>query len=284
VATLGWADVFAGLRLLIASFIVLPLLPNRAMDPWGALNPYSMWLQVLLISGLSLVGYAATRWLGTGKGIALTGLTSGLVSSSAATVSFVQQSRDRTRARVPYALAGGILLAWCTMFVRVVAEVLVVNRSLIVSLLAPFAAMAAVAGVFAWTYLRRSATPQSEAAADVSIKNPFSLTAAAKFAAFFTAVLLAVKVAQHNLPANGIYVVSALAGLTDVDAIVLSMAESAKTGDAAVAVNAIVVAALTNTIVKCGMVVTLGAPALKRLVGVATAAILVIGVGVIVLL
>jgi len=287
VAKLGWDDVFAGLRLLIASFIVLPLLPNRAIDPWGALNPYSMWLQVLLISGLSLVGYAATRWLGNDKGIALTGLTGGLVSSTSVTLSFVQQSRARAGAAAHYALAGGIILAWCIMFVRVITEVLVVNRALVTSVLAPFGAMEVVAGVFAWIYLRRNATPQSDAASgdrDVSIRNPFSLTAAAKFAAFFAAVLLMVKVVQRNLPAESIYVVAALAGLTDVDAIALSMAESAKTGDASVAVNAIIVAALTNTLVKCGMVMTLGAPALKAPVAVATAAILAAGVGVIVLL
>ncbi len=286
VAKLGWDDVFAGLRLLIASFIVLPLLPNRAVDPWGALNPYSMWLQVLLISGLSLVGYTATRWLGSGKGVALTGLTGGLVSSTAVTLSFVHQSRERAGAAAHYALSSGIILAWCIMFVRVITEVLVVNRPLVTSILAPFGAMLVVAGLFAWIYFRRQAAAQSDTPTvdpDVPIKNPFSLTAAAKFAALFAAVMLVVKVVQQNLPAQGIYIVAVLAGLTDVDAITLSMAESAKTGDARLAVNAIVIATLTNTVVKCGMVMTLGAPGLKRPVLIATAAILATGVGVIVL-
>lgn len=287
VARLGWDDVFAGLRLLIASFIVLPLLPNRTVDPWGALNPYSMWLQVLLISGLSLVGYAATRWLGSDKGIALTSITGGLASSTAVTLSLVQQSRERAGASVDHALAGGITLAWCIMFARVVTEVLVVNRGLVASLLAPFGAMGIVASLFAWIYFRRHATVRSDAATvgrEVAVKNPFSLTAAVKFAAFFTAVLLVIKIVQQNLPAESIYVVAALAGLTDVDAIALSMAESAKTGSASVAVNAIVIAAVTNTIVKCGMVMALGAPGLKAPVLVAAAAILATGLGVIVLL
>ena len=210
-ARLGWDDVFAGLRLLIASFIVLPLLPNRTVDPWGALNPYSMWLQVLLISGLSLVGYAATRWLGSDKGIALTSITGGLVSSTAITLSFVQQSRERAGASVEYALAGGIILAWCIMFARVVTEVLVVNRALVTSLLAPFGAMGIVACLFAWVYFRRHATVRSDRAIvgrDVAVKNPFSLTAAVKFAAFFAAVLLVMKIVQQNLPAESIYVVA----------------------------------------------------------------------------
>jgi uncharacterized membrane protein (DUF4010 family) len=287
VAKLGWDDVFAGLRLLIASFIVLPLLPNRAIDPWGALNPYSMWLQVLLISGLSLVGYAATRWLGNDRGIAITGLAGGLVSSTSVTLSFAQQSRQRTETTANYALATGIVLAWCIMFLRVITEVLVVNRALLRSVLASFGAMGLVASVFAWIYFRRSTAPQRERStsdAGVSLRNPFSLTAAAKFAAFFAAVLLIVKIAQQNLPAESIYVVAALAGLADVDAIALSMAESARSDDVRVAVNAIVVAALTNTLVKSGMVMILAAPPLKPPVLVASAAILASGVGIIVFL
>jgi uncharacterized membrane protein (DUF4010 family) len=286
VAKLGWDDVFAGLRLLIASFIVLPLLPNRAIDPWGALNPYSVWLQVLLISGLSLVGYAATRWLGSDKGLALTGITGGLVSSTAVTLSFVQQSRAGAGAAAHFALAGGILLAWCIMFARVITEVLVINRALVTSVLVPFGAMGVVAGLLAWIYFRRDATSRGEPASvshDVAVKNPFSLTAAAKVAAFLTAVLVVVKIVQQNLPATGVYVVAALAGLADVDAIALSMAESARSGDARTSVNAIVIATVTNTVVKCGMVMTLGAPALKPPILVATAAILVTGIGVIML-
>jgi uncharacterized membrane protein (DUF4010 family) len=287
VASLGWDDVFAGLRLLIASFIVLPLLPNRAIDPWGALNLYSMWLQVLLISGLSLVGYAATRWLGSDKGIALTAITGGLVSSTAVTLSFVQQSRERAAAAARYALAAGIILAWCIMFARVIVEVFVVNRVLGASILVPFGAMELVAGLFAVLYFRRHNASRDDTARvghPVAVENPFSLTAAAKFAVFFAAVLLVVKVAQRNLGPASVYLVAALAGLTDVDAIALSMAESAKSGDAGVAVNAIVIAAISNTIVKCGMVMTLGAPGLRPLTVLAAAAILATGLGVIVLL
>src|SRR5215468_1072501 len=92
VEKINWDDIFAGLRLLIATFIVLPLLPNHPVDPWGALNPYSLWLLVLLISSLSLIGYVGSRWLGADRGIVLTGLTGGLVSSTAVTLSFARQS------------------------------------------------------------------------------------------------------------------------------------------------------------------------------------------------
>ena len=133
VEQIRWDDIYAGLRLLIATFIVLPLLPNEAVDPWGALKPYSLWLLVLLISSLSLVGYVGNRWLGAERGIVLTGLTGGLVSSTAVTLSCARQSEDAEK-RATALAACAILLAWCIMFGRVVVEVLVVNRALVSSL------------------------------------------------------------------------------------------------------------------------------------------------------
>jgi uncharacterized membrane protein (DUF4010 family) len=281
VSRIGWSDVYAGLRLMIATFIVLPLLPDRAVDPWEALNPHTLWLLVLLIAGLSLVGYVATRLLGTHRGTAVTGLTGGLVSSTAVTLSFARQSRDQPSAAASGALAGGILFAWSVMFGRVIVEVLVVNRQLLATLLVPMVAMAlaagAAGGLCLWRSLARHERQGAEGAPEVPLTNPFSLTSAAKVAAFFAVVTLVVKIVQAEFPGGGVYVVAALAGLTDVDAITLSMAEIAKHGDAAVSVNAIVIAVLANTLVKCGMVVALADRSLKRPIALATAAIVAAG-------
>ena len=282
VEKVDWDDIFAGLRLLIATFIVLPLLPSRPVDPWGALNPYSLWLLVLLISSLSLVGYVGSRWLGADRGIVLTGLTGGLVSSTAVTLSFARQSREDTRTATAYTLACGVLLAWCIMFGRVIAEVLVVNRALVARVLIPFGGMGAAAAIAAWMVFRRGASAADSAAAkpeEVRLRNPFSLTEASKFAAFFAMVLLVVKFVQIRFPGKGLYMVAGLAGMTDVDAITLSMAEYARSGDAHVAANAIVLATLTNTTVKCGIVAVLGGAALRRPVLIATGAILAAAVG-----
>ena len=154
VAKLGWDDVYAGVRLLIATFIILPLLPNAPVDPWQALNPYKLWLLVILISSLSLVGYVATRWLGAGRGTALTGLTGGLVSSTAVTLAFARRGREEPEAAA--ALACGILIAWAVMFGRVVVEVAVVNAALLIAVLVPFVAMGLVATGLAWLFYRRS--------------------------------------------------------------------------------------------------------------------------------
>jgi uncharacterized membrane protein (DUF4010 family) len=265
-------DVYAGLRLLIATFIVLPLLPGEAIDPWGALRPRSLWMLVLLISSLSLVGYVATRLLGARRGIPLTGLTGGLVSSTAVTLAFSRQSRDPAYATSAPALASGILVAWAVMFVRVIVEVLVVNRAMLAQVAVPFAAMALAAAGAAWFH--RSRATAVERTEGVPLKNPFSLTAAAKFAAFFAVVLLVVKLVQTYAPGRGVYFVAALAGTTDVDAITLSMAQYARSGSAQVAVQAITLAALTNTAVKTIMVGVLGSASLRTPI-VASAALVI---------
>lgn len=273
VAKLGWDDVYAGVRLLIASFIVLPLLPDRPLDPWAALNPYKLWLLVILISSLSLVGYVATRWLGSGRGTVLTGITGGLVSSTAVTLSFAKRGRDEPQAAA--ALACGILIAWAVMFGRILGLVLAVNRELLWPLLPPMLAMGAVALVGCWLLYRHSG--KAEGKEDVPLRNPFSLTAAVKFGLLFAAVLLLVKLAQLYLPDGGVYILAALAGLTDVDAITLSMADYARSNPTSVAALAVVIAAVSNTLVKCAMVTSLGGSALRRPVLLATLAITLAG-------
>ena len=141
-------------------------------------------------------------------------------------------------------------------------------------------AMAAAAGIIAAWLLRGQAKQPQRAAENVPLTNPFSLTAAMKFAAFFAAVLVVVKLAQQHFPASGVYVVSALAGLSDVDAITLSMAEQAKSGDAGMAIAAIVIAVVSNTIVKAGLAASLGSASLRRPVLLAASAIVASGAAV----
>jgi uncharacterized membrane protein (DUF4010 family) len=276
VEKLGWDDVYAGLRLLIATFIALPLLPNHPIDPWGALNPYKLWLLVILISSLSLIGYVLTRWLGPARGTALTGLTGGLVSSTAVTLSFAREARES--AQNTAALACGILLAWAVMFARVIVLVAAVNRKLLPEMVIPFVLMGLASGGYAaWLYFSDKSIDGKAPKGEVDVENPFSLTAAAKFAALFAVVLLAVKIVQEHFPPSGLYAVAALAGLTDVDAITLSMLEFAQSGEARVAVIAIVIASLSNTIVKCVMAFVLGGEGLGKKLLVATAVTLAAG-------
>jgi uncharacterized membrane protein (DUF4010 family) len=280
VAKIGTEDIYAGLKLLIATFIVLPLLPATPIDPWGALNPYRLWLLVILISLLSLVGYVAVRWLGAARGAVITGIAGGLASSTAVSLSFARQSRVETGIIAADAFAAGILLAWTVMFLRVVLTIAIVYRGLIGHVLVPFGAMAAaaaIAGVF-FFQRHRTASRSAPPAPDVEIKNPFSLTAASQFGLLFAIVLLLVKLAETYAPATGVYVVSAVAGLSDVDAITLSMSDFARQGgELAIAASAITIAAVSNTLVKCGFIAVLGSKPMRLRVIPATVAILAVG-------
>jgi len=278
VERIGREDLEAGLKLLLATFIVLPVLPDRAVDPWGVLNPYTMWLLVILISALSLLGYVATRLLGAERGLLVTGLAGGLVSSTAVTLGFARQSRERG-GQPSDALAGGLLLAWAVMFARVGVAVAVVYRPLLSPLLVPMSVMGgttlALSLVLAW---RRPQDSAGSLASEVRLKNPFRLLASIRFGLFFAVVLMVVELARRYLPAGGIYIVAALAGTTDVDAITLSMAAQAKgNGALDVAARAIVTATLSSTLAKCGLVLALGSPELRRRVAIATALILASG-------
>jgi uncharacterized membrane protein (DUF4010 family) len=272
VGKIGEDDLAAALKLLFATFIVLPVLPRTPVDPWGVLVPYRLWWLVVLISGLSLLGYVAVRLLGERRGLALTGLFGGLASSTAVTLSTARQSRSGGSAS---ALAMSALVAWAVMFVRVLVEVAVTNRTLLGPLLAPLGAMALAAAGGA-LFLGRYGSGETDG---LELRNPFSLTAASRFAAAFAAVMLAVELGRRFLPESALYGIAALAGTTDVDAITLSMAAHAGEGlDPDVAVRAIAVAAGSNTLVKLGLVAALGTRELAVRVGVVTAIIAVAGV------
>jgi uncharacterized membrane protein (DUF4010 family) len=284
VAKLGSDDISAGVKLLAATFIVLPLLPTAAIDPWGALKPRSLWTLVILIAALSLVGYVATRALGSQRGTAVTGLSGGLVSSTAVTLAFAKQSREEG-GKSDDALAGGLLLAWAVMGARVVVIVAVLFTPLVRPLLLPFGAMTAVTLGAAVLFLRRGRAEEPAGASEVALKNPFSLTSAIKFGLLFAVVLIVVAAVERYFPGRGYYVVAALAGLPDVDAITLSMAGLARGGgvDLTTAAGALVVAALANTLLKCGMVVATASARLRRSMVTVTGALIVVGVAAILL-
>lgn len=283
---IGWDDIFAGLRLLIASFIVLPLLPDRTVDPWQALNPRELWLLVVLISALSMVGYVATRWLGPGRGAIVTGLSGGLVSSTAATLAFSRQSRDTAGKAAARMLAIGTLIAWAVMFGRVVVVAFAIYPAfawhLAIAMIAMGVASVAAVGVL---YLRHrqgqaAGADKSRTPADIAITSPFRLTQAVKFGLLYAAILLLVKIIGNLELREGLYLVAALAGSTDVDAITLSISQYARDGGAMrIATISIIIASLSNTIVKAAMAAFIGGADYRRPIIAATVLIGVAGLG-----
>lgn len=278
VGRIGIDDLLAGIKLMIASFIVLPLLPDGPVDPWGAINPYRLWLLVILISALSLVGYAAMRWLGAARGTMVTGLAGGLVSSTATTLSFARHSQQAEDDAEVHALASGTLLSWLVMLARVMGLVAVVNVALLPRVALPLGAMTVVTALLtAWHYRTGLAEGRREGKPAPAVRNPFSLAAAMRFGVLFAVVLLGVKIVQDHAPA-WVVGVAALAGSVDVDAITLSLASDAHgAARQAQAALALAAAVLSNTVVKAGLVLVLGRGALRRHIALATVMILAAG-------
>jgi uncharacterized membrane protein (DUF4010 family) len=256
-------DIGATLKFLIVAVVVLPLLPDRDLGPYGVLNPRNLGWMVLLISGISFVGYAAVRLAGPERGLGITGLVGGLASSTAVTLAMAGRARQEPRLRSPCALA--VVAASTVMAGRVAVLVGVVSPALLRAL-APVLAGMGVGGAAAWLWLRRRAAAVP-AAGDLRIANPFELSTAVKFALFFAVVLIGSRFAAERLGVGGLYAAGLLAGTTDVDAIALSMARMADAEvPLRVAATSVALAILSNTVVKAGLSAALGGAAFGRTV------------------
>jgi len=261
------ADMYAILKFVVVSAVILPVLPDRTYGPapFNALNPFQIWLFVVFISGISFAGYILIQTIGPKKGIGLSGLLGGLASSTALTVSFTKRSREDQGLSKSYAFA--ILIAWTVMFLRVLVIVAVLNPSLLNHLWIPMAASMAVGLAYSGVlYQMERREPDRK---PVGFSNPFELKVALKFAVVFCAILLIYKYAQVRYGSTGVLFSGFVLGLVDVDAVVLSVTKIS-TGSQAVGTNAaaqaIVLAAVANTMLKAGIVAFGGTPALRRLV------------------
>lgn len=273
-------DVYATLRFAIISVLILPILPNRSFGPppFDVLNPYKIWLMVVFISGISFVGYLLNQLVDARRGIPLAGLLGGLVSSTAVTLTFTERSRREPALTQPLAL--GIIIAWTVMFGRVFVEVATLNLPLLAVVWQPLLAAAVVGALFcAGLYFAH----RDDGEGHVSFTNPFELRSAIRFGLLYAIILLVSRAAQMFLGAGGLYLSSVLAGLTDVDAITLSMAELSQASgslDVETAARAITLATMSNTLVKGGLVLMGGSMGLRRYLAPALALILLAGVGV----
>lgn len=260
----------------LVAAVVLPILPNETVDPFGVVNPSQIWLLVVFVSGIGFVGYVLMKVLGAKQGVGLTGLLGGMVSSTATTLSFSGRSKQSPALSEHFAQA--ILLASTVMFPRVLIEVLVVYAPLLRVVALPLVAMLLAGLIVVLVLRRRSAGHEPEEGA-VDLANPLRLTTALMFGLVFAVVLVAVRLAEQFLGDTGVYIASIITGLTDVNAITLSAARLAGSGQLSnqVAGSAIVIASVVNTFAKAGIALVVGAPRLRRMVIWTFGAVLIVG-------
>jgi uncharacterized membrane protein (DUF4010 family) len=257
-------ELYAILKFGIVSVIVLPLLPNRPYGPFQVLNPRLIWWMVVLISGVSMIGYVLMRLLGTRRGVAVTGVLGGIASSTAVTFGLSQKAHDAEDPLAKY-FALGIVVASTIMFLRMLLLTFVIDPHLAPILILPMA-LPVVIGVGVGILLWRQKGAQQETALEV--KNPMELGSAIKFGLIFAVVLFISRAAYYYFGSSGIYAAGALAGLADVDAFTISAAGLARQGVLArsTAGGSILLAGAMNTLVKGGIAAFLGGRALRRVI------------------
>ncbi len=243
-------DIHVTLQFALVAAVIFPLLPNRTIDPLGLLNPSQIWLMVVFVSGIGFSGYVLMKILGTSQGINLMGILGGLASSTATTISFSSASREYPQMAQHYARA--VVLASAVMFPRVLFLILVIYPPLALKVIIPFTLMLITGLLFIFVSQKNKLTETTTIHPEYKITNPLKLSTAIKFGLLFAFVLIVVEYSQTFLGSSGVYLASFLTGLTDVDAITLSVTRLAKSTQLSsdVAGMSVIIAALMNTVSK----------------------------------
>jgi uncharacterized membrane protein (DUF4010 family) len=273
-------ELRAAARFGVMAIVVLPLLPEGPMGPFGGIRPRELWILVLFFTGLSFAGYLARRIFGAGRGYPLTGLLGGVVSSTNVTFTFARMSRKEQALARP--LAVGTIAACTVLFPRVLIAACVLNLA-VARFLWPYLAVPVVIGAVALAVGWRQGTQL--AGEHERPGNPLQIVPALQMAAIFQLVLFVVGAAGRAFGDRGLLVSGAVLGLTDVDALTISMTTTSSSVSApALAAKVIAIGILANCLLKMVLTWVLGTPAFRRVTGTLLAAMavaIIIAVGVI---
>ncbi len=274
--SLNWQEIRAILTLLAMSFLLLPLLPNRPIDPWNAINPHRIWLLAIMIATISFAGYIAIRAFGNRLGVFMAASAGGLASSTVTTLALARLAREHPSSSG--LLSAGILVASVVMMLRTGAIALALNGAFLAPLIPALLTAAAVLGIGAAALWIRNVQQETP---NLQIGNPLAIGTAIKLAALLAAVMLAAELVRRMFGGVGVLVVAALSGVVDVDAVTISMAKMAG-GDIypITAARAIMIAIAVNTISKTIMAGSVGNRKVGLLVGGISAAALAAGLAV----
>lgn len=268
-------ELDAALKLLLISVVMLPLLPREGIGPGGVLNLYETWWMVVLIASISFIGYFAVRIAGTRKGLLFTSLFAGLGSSTALTLHFSRLARN-SPGSIPL-LAAGIMIACGTMFPRILLYCLLVNPALTEVLLIPLSGMALVLYAPALVIILRRQT--ADVAQPDLATNPLELQSAMVLGGLLVVIALLSQWLRQTFGDAGIYLLAAVSGISDVDAISLSLSRLSLAESLTIDVAAIgiLIAVTINNIFKTLLTLTIGKPALALRVAVPMLLAVVVG-------
>ncbi len=270
-------DLFAFLKFAAVTVILYPLLPDKS---FYGVNPREVWTMVVIISTLDFLGYFLTKIAGE-RGILFAGLIGGLVSSTAVTASFSPLSRTNKGLIAEY--AAGIVGASAIMFPRMVFLAGIVNLRFAEYLVVPFLSAFLMGILSAY----KVSSVEVEENAKVEVENPYELASAIKFGIFYAFILFISKNVLHYLGNYGLYMVAAISGLSDVDAITLSVSKLFTVGEVSLltGIITVIIAATVNTFLKWFLTISMGSRELFRLVTPGFIALIggeVLGIGILI--
>ncbi len=260
VSRLDQTEIFAALQFLLIAAVIWPLAPNENFGPYDAINPFEIWLMVVLISGLSFVGYISVRVFRASRGILGAAILGGFVSSTAVTLSFARMGRRQPGLESTFAVA--IIIATTIMIARVAIIAGIVWPPLLPRIGTPVVVMILSGVVLPAFQLKQQPKKIAETP---EVANPLELVPALFFAGLLSIIMLASRWLEATFGPEGVYAVAFASGLADVDALTLSVSRFARDGlDLQVASIAIIVAVVTNTLVKIGLTAIAGSAAMMR--------------------
>jgi uncharacterized membrane protein (DUF4010 family) len=252
-------ELSAAFRFAVLALVVLPILPTGPFGPSPGIRPRELWGMVLIFSGLSFTGYLARRIVGPNRGYEVAGLLGGLVSSTAVSLTYSNESRSQPK--MARSLAIGVLAACTMLLFRAPILAFILNPQLGISLI-PYLWIPAFIGIVLIVIaLLRKDSGKEDAPLP---KNPLRLLAAIEMAVVFQVVLFLVNWADTRFGSRGILTSSALLGLTDVDALTFSLSKIATSNNLNVTAEALAVGILSNTILKIGIILVVGRNLFRR--------------------
>lgn len=272
--SLKWKELRAGLVLLLMSAILLPVLPDRAVDPWGALNPYKIWLMTVLVGAICYGGYMAVRFAGARRGLFYAAVMGGIVSSTTVTWTFARLARRDLQLHAQ--ITSAILSAWIVSLLRMTAIAVLVAPTLAVPLGLPMATAVIVLLIPALISFRNAGAEDVRA---LKLEDPLEVWMLLRFTVLFAAILLFSKLVAGGQ--SGMLLLGAASGLLDVDPITLSMAQLAgRDVPISLAVATILLAAVANGVAKAVLATSFGGLRLGLSLSAAAAAAALAGAAV----
>ena len=267
-------ELFAFIKFSIISLLILPFLPNKVYGPSALLNPFEIGSIVVIVSFLNFIGYFLVKYVGSKKGILLTAILGGLISSTAVTWSYASRSEESPELSKKY--AAGIIIASAIMFPRLALLTYIFNGDLLMYLALPFSLLTIICIVVSLVLIQRDTKKPDT---NIKLGNPLNILNAIGFGAIYVVILFAVFYSNKFFGESGLYYSALISGLADTDAITISMAKFSLDSEKLELASLVIIAAISsNMLVKLGISIFKGSKTTGKLVGYTFGSIILVGV------